>query len=90
MATAIYAFGQFSDGTFGSFDNAAVTSETDTEILTGGTGLNLATGISIGKQYEGKVLVGMTVLVQTDDALTGTFCHAYLTGPSGQIGRAHV
>ena len=85
MATAIYAFGQFSDGTFGSFDNGAVSAETDTEIKTGGTGLNQADGISIGKQYEGKVLVGMTVLVQTDDNTTGTFCHAYLTAPNGQI-----
>ena len=85
MATAIYAFGQFSDGTFGSFANANVTAETSTEILTGGTGLNQADGISIGQQYEGKVLVAMTVQVQTDDAATGAFSYAYLSAPNGQI-----
>ncbi len=42
MATAIYAFAQFSDGTFGSFKNALVTVETATEIPTGGTGINQA------------------------------------------------
>ena len=85
MATAIYAFGQFSDGTFGSFANAAVTAETATEIQTGGVGLNQASGISIGQQYEGKTLVAMSILVQTDNATTGAFSYGYLTSPNGQI-----
>jgi len=85
MATAIYAFGQFSDGTFGSFANSNVTAETATEIQTGGTGLNQSSGISIGKQYEGKVLVAMSILVQTDDATTGQFSYGYIAGPNGQI-----
>tara|TARA_Y100001937_G_scaffold73851_1_gene100496 strand:- start:2799 stop:3542 length:744 start_codon:yes stop_codon:yes gene_type:complete len=85
MATAIYGFGQFSDGTFGSFANSNVTAETSTEIQTGGTGLNQADGISIGQQYEGKVLVALSVQVQTDDATTGAFSYAYLSAPNGQI-----
>ena len=85
MATAIYAFGQFSDGTFGSFANANVTVETSTEIQTGGVGLNQSSGVSIGQQYEGKLLVAMSILVQTDDATTGQFSYGYLTSPSGQI-----
>lgn len=85
MATAIYAFGQFSDGTFASFDNANVTAETSTEILTGGTGLNQASGNSMGQQFEGKVLVAMSILVQTDDDTTGAFIYGYITAPSGQV-----
>ena len=85
MATAIYAFGQFSDGTFGSFDNANVTAETATEIQTGGTGINQASGVSIGQAFAGKTLVALSCLVQADDAQNGCFSYAYLQGPTGEI-----
>lgn len=85
MATAIYAFGQFSDGTFGSFANASVTAETATEIQTGGVGINQASGVSIGQAFAGKTLVSMSCLVQTDDAVSGAFSYAYLLGPTGEI-----
>jgi hypothetical protein len=71
MATAIYAFAQFSDGTFGSFANASVTAETSTEIQTGGVGINQASGVSIGQAFAGKTLVAASCLVQTDDATNG-------------------
>ena len=85
MATAIYAFGQFSDGTFGSFANANVTAETATEIQTGGVGINQASGVSIGQAFAGKTLVACSLLVQTDDAQTGTFSYGYLLGPTGEM-----
>jgi len=85
MATAIYAYGQFSDGTFGSFANAAVSAETSTEIQTGGVGINQASGISLGQAFPGKTLVAMSVQVQTDDAVTGSFASAFIQGPTGQI-----
>jgi len=85
MATAIYAFGQFSDGTFGSFANAAVTAETATEIQTGGVGINQASGVSIGQAFAGKTLVSLSCLAQTDDSVTGSFSYAYLLGPTGEM-----
>ncbi len=85
MATAIYAFGQFSDGTFGSFANAAVTAETATEIQTGGVGINQASGVSIGQAFAGKTLVACSLQVQTDDAITGAFSYGYLLGPTGEM-----
>ena len=85
MATAIYAFGQFSDGTFGSFANAAVTAETSTEIQTGGVGVNQSSGISLGQAFANKTLVAMSCLVQTDDAITGSFCYGYILGPTGEM-----
>lgn len=85
MATAIYAFGQFSDGTFGSFANASVSSETATEIQTGGVGINQASGVSIGQAFAGKTLVALACQVQTDDAVTGSFSYGYLLGPTGEI-----
>jgi len=85
MATAIYAFAQFADGTFGSFANASVTAETATEIQTGGVGINQASGVSIGQAFTGKVLVAASCLVQTDDAVTGAFSYAYLLGPTGEM-----
>jgi len=85
MATAIYAFAQFTDGTFGSFANAAVTAETATEIQTGGVGINQVSGVSIGQAFAGKTLVACSVLVQTDDATSGAFYYAYLLGPTGTM-----
>jgi len=85
MATAIYAFGQFSDGTFGSFANASVTAETATEIQTGGVGINQASGVSIGQAFAGKTLVALSCQVQTDDAITGCFSYGYLLGPTGEM-----
>lgn len=85
MATAIYAFAQFSDGTFGSFANASVTAETATEIQTGGTGINQASGVSIGQAFAGKTLVAISCQVQTDDLVTGKFSYAYLLGPTGEM-----
>ena len=85
MATAIYAFAQFSDGTFGSFANAAVTAETATEIQTGGTGINQASGVSIGQAFAGKTLVALSCLVQADDNQNGAFSYAYLLGPTGEM-----
>ena len=85
MATAIYAFGQFSDGTFGSFANASVTAETATEIQTGGVGINQASGVSIGQAFAGKTLVAMGVLVQADDNQNGCFSYAYLLSPNGEM-----
>ena len=85
MATAIYAFAQFSDGTFGSFANAAVTAETATEIQTGGVGINQASGISIGQAFAGKTCLSLSCLVQTDDAQSGAFSYAYLLGPTGEM-----
>ena len=85
MATAIYAFGQFSDGTFGSFANAAVTAETATEIQTGGVGINQASGVSIGQAFAGKTLLALSCLVQGDDAQNEAFSYAYLLGPTGEM-----
>ena len=85
MATAIYAFAQFSDGTFGSFANAAVSAETSTEIKTGGVGINQASGVSIGQAFAGKTCVALSCQVQTDDAITGQFSYAYLLGPTGEM-----
>jgi hypothetical protein len=85
MATAIYAFAQFSDGTFGSFANAAVSAETATEIQTGGVSINQASGVSIGQAFAGKTLVAASCLVQTDDATSGAFCYGYLLGPTGEM-----
>ena len=85
MATAIYAFGQFSDGTFGSFANAAVTAETATEIQTGGVGINQASGVSLGQAFANKTLVALSVLVQADDAQNGAFSYAYILGPTGEM-----
>jgi len=85
MATAIYAFAQFSDGTFGSFANAAVTVETATEIQTGGVGINQASGVSIGQAFAGKTCISLSCLVQTDDAVSGSFSYAYLLGPTGEM-----
>ncbi len=85
MATAIYGFGQFSDGTFGSFANAAVSAETATEIQTGGTGINQSSGVSIGQAFADKTLVALSLLVQTDDAVTGAFSYGYLQAPTGDM-----
>jgi len=85
MATAIYAFGQFSDGTFGSFANANVTAETATEIQTGGVGINQASGVSIGQAFAGKTLLAISCLVQKDDDTSGNFSYAYLQGPTGEM-----
>ena len=85
MATAIYAFAQFSDGTFGSFANASVSAETATEVQTGGVGINQASGVSIGQAFAGKTLVAISCQVQTDDAVTGAFSYAYLLGPTGEM-----
>ena len=85
MATAIYAFAQFSDGTFGSFANASVSVETSTEILTGGVGINQSSGVSIGQAFAGKTCVALSCQVQTDDAVTGSFSYAYLLGPTGEM-----
>ena len=74
MATAIYGYAQFSDGTFGSFANAAVSDETVTEIQTGGTGINQVSGVSIGQAFAGKTCVALSLQVCTDDAITGSFC----------------
>jgi hypothetical protein len=85
MATAIYAFGQFSDGTFGSFANASVTAETATEIQTGGVGINQASGVSLGQAFAGKTLVAASFLVQTDDTQSGSFSYGYILGPTGEM-----
>lgn len=85
MATAVYAFGQFSDGTFGSFANASVTAETSTEIQTGGVGINQASGVSLGQAFAGKTLVAMSVLVQGDDAQNECFASGHILGPTGQM-----
>ena len=85
MATAVYAFAQFSDGTFGSFANASVSAETSTEILTGGVGINQASGVSLGQALPGKTLIARPVLVQGDDAQNEWFASAHILGPTGQM-----
>ena len=85
MATAVYGYAQFSDGTFGSFANANVTDETVTEIQTGGTGINQVSGVSIGQAFSGKTCVALSLQVQGDDAITGSFCFGYLLSPQGQM-----
>jgi len=85
MAVAIYGTGQFSDGTFGSFANAAVTAETATEVLTGGVGINQASGISIGQAFAGKTLISCSLLCQLDDGVTAQFAYGYLQGPTGEM-----
>jgi len=85
MATAIYGFAQFSDGTFGSFANASVTAETATEILAGGVGINQASGISIGQAFAGKTLVSCSLMCQLDDGVTAQFAYGYLLGPTGEM-----
>ena len=85
MATDINAFGLFSDGTFGSFRKEGATAETVTNVQTGGVGLAQVSAVDIGQAFVGKTLVAMSVQVQTDDATTGVFCHAYILGPDGKI-----
>ena len=85
MATAVYGYGQFACGTFASFANASVSDETVTEIQTGGTGINQVSGVSIGQAFAGKTLVALSLQVQTDDAITGSFCFGYLLSPTGQM-----
>jgi len=85
MATALYAFAQFSDGTFGSFANASVTAETATEIQTGGVGINQASGVSIGQAFAGKTLVACSIQAQTDDAVSAAFSYGYLLSPTGEM-----
>lgn len=85
MATAIYGYCQFSDGTFGSFANSSVSDETVTEIQTGGTGINQVSGVSIGQAFAGKTAIALSLQVQTDDAITGSFCFGYLQSPTGQM-----
>jgi len=62
-----------------------VTAETATEIQTGGVGINQSSGVSIGQAFADKTLVACSLLVQTDDALTGAFCHGYLQAPTGDM-----
>jgi len=85
MATAIYGYAQFSDGTFGSFANSSVSDSTTTEIKTGGTGINQVSDVSIGQAFAGKTCVALSLQVVTDDAITGYFCFGYLQSPTGQM-----
>jgi len=85
MATDINAFVQFSDGTFGSLRKEGATAETVTNVQTGGVGLAQVTAVDIGQAFVGKTLIAASVQVQTDDATTGVFCHAYILGPDGKI-----
>lgn len=85
MATDINAFCQFSDGTFLSLRKEGATAETVTNVQTGGTGLSQVSAVDIGQAAVGKTLIAAAVQVQTDDATTGVFCHAYILGPDGKI-----
>ena len=73
MATSVYGFVQFSDGSFASLADNSVSEVTASEIVTGGTGLNQVAGVSIGTAFEGKVAIAASLLVQTDTAVTGFF-----------------
>jgi len=85
MATDINGFAQFSDGTFASLRLEGATAEVVTNVPTGGTGLSQTSGIDIGQAYPGKMLVAIALQVQTDNAITGAFCHGYLMDPLGKI-----
>jgi hypothetical protein len=85
MATQIDVFIRFSDGTFASLVNNNVTSNTLTEIQTGGTDLAQVSGVSVGQAFTGKVATHAMAKVTTEDASTGAFCYAYFLDPSGKI-----
>ena len=85
MATSVYGFVQFSDGSFASLADNSVSEVTSSEIVTGGTGLNQVAGVSIGTAFEGKVAIAASLLVQTDTAVSGFFCNGYFLGPDGKI-----
>ena len=85
MATDINAFVQFSDGTFGSLRKAGAPAETVPNVQPGGVGLAQVTSVDLGQAFVGKTLIAASVQVQTDDATTGVFCHAYVLGPDGKI-----
>ena len=87
MAARLYGFAQFADGSFGSFQAIGASAETSTELITGGTGLNQTSGLSIGSAFEGKTLVACSVQAQEDSAQTAGFSYAYLQMPTGQIGQ---
>ncbi len=62
-----------------------MTAETATEIQTGGVGINQASGVSLGQAFANKTLIALSCLVQTDDAITGSYCYGYIQGPTGEM-----
>lgn len=85
MATQIAIFCRFSDGTFASLVNSAVSENVVTEIQTGGTGLAQVSGVSVGQAFVGKTMTHAVAKVTTEDANTGCFGYAYLLAPDGKI-----
>jgi len=89
MANDIQAFVKFSDGSIASLLAAGASTQTATEVQTGGTGLNQVSGVSIGSAFQGKTAVAVTVAVQGDAATVADpalgMMYAYFLGPDGKI-----
>jgi hypothetical protein len=87
MASDIYAFVKFSDGSVASLVADGATAKTATECVTGGTGLNQVAGVSIGQAYSGRTAVAALVSCQLDATVgsTHSLCYAYFQSPQGVI-----
>ena len=91
MASDLNGILKFSDGSTGYFVNEGATVRVTNELVTGGTGLNQVAGVSAGQAYEGKVIVGASMIAIDDGTTTipngdgGGF--AYILNPQGKIAR---
>ena len=87
MASDMYAFVKFSDGSVASMVASGATAKTATELVTGGTGLNQVSGVSIGQAYSGKTAVAALVTCVKDAtaAPQNSLCYAYFQSPQGVI-----
>jgi hypothetical protein len=90
MASDLYAFVKFSDGTMFSGVASGATNATATNIQTGGTGLNQVEGIDIGQAYSGKVAIAASIICVKDATAIGAatadgYSYGYFLGPDGKI-----
>jgi len=87
MASDMYAFVKFSDGSVASLLASGATAKTATELTTGGVGLNQVSGVSIGQAYSGKTAVAAMVTCVLDATIgsTNSLCYAYFQSPQGVI-----
>lgn len=84
MATAIYIYCRFSDGTYGYLGNTDVTAgSSGEEIQTGGTNLAQVSGVSVGQAFVGKTMTHAAASVNTAGANTGAGIWAGLKNPDG-------
>jgi hypothetical protein len=90
MASDLYAFVKFSDGSMFSGVASSASARTATELVTGGTGLNQVASISIGQAYTGRVAIAASIIAIKDGTSvapsTGDgFAYGYFLGPDGKI-----